>query len=71
MKKILYACRDIKYAVRGLEFLLSNKDIVLKGCLISQECDTIRNICRKKDIQIYDCRSGGLYDSIVMLGKFS
>ena len=54
MKKILYACRDIKYAVKGLEFLLSNKDIVLNGCLINQESDIIRDICRKNDIQIYD-----------------
>ena len=48
MKKILYACRDIKYAVRGLEFLLSNKDIVLKGCLISQNVMTIRKYLQKK-----------------------
>ena len=54
MKKILYACRDIKCAVKGLEFLLSNKDIVLNGCLINQESDIIRDICRKNDIQIYD-----------------
>lgn len=47
MKKILYACRDIKCAVKGLEFLLSNKDIVLNGCLINQESDIIRDICRK------------------------
>lgn len=54
MKQILYACKDSKNGVNGLNFLLSNKEIKLRGCLITKECKIIREICKKNDIQIYD-----------------
>lgn len=54
MKQVLYACRDSKNSVRGLKFLLSNKNIELKGCLIPGGCESIREICKGEGIVIYD-----------------
>ena len=54
MKQVLYACRNSKNAVRGLNFLLSNENIELRGCLIPDRCENVREICEKNDINIYD-----------------
>ena len=54
MKRVLYACRDSKNSIRGLKFLLSNKNIELKGCLIPGGCESIRKICKGEGIVIYD-----------------
>ena len=54
MKQVLYACRDSKNSVRGLNFLLSNENIELRGCLIPDRCENVREICEKNDINIYD-----------------
>ena len=54
MKQVLYACRNSKNAVRGLNFLLSNENIELRGCLIPDKCENVREICEKNDINIYD-----------------
>lgn len=47
MKQVLYACRDSKNSVRGLNFLLSNENIELRGCLIPDRCENVREICKK------------------------
>lgn len=47
MKQVLYACRDSKNSVRGLNFLLSNENIELRGCLIPDRCENVREICEK------------------------
>ena len=54
MKQVLYACRNSKNAVRGLNFLLSNENIELRGCLIPDRYENVRGICEKNDITIYE-----------------
>lgn len=54
MKRILYACKDSKNGIKGLEYLLSNKEFFLQGCLITGECKKIRELCDDNNITTYD-----------------